>query len=201
MTMGVLESIRNGWLNDIRDAIDAGAGQGKLKMMTDPRPETGGAETAVVATPFFSATSAPDASSGVLTFNSFTDDTGIPADGTTTWARATDSDDAFVADLSVGRTWARPGDTTSGSASITGIADTSDLLAGQAATGPGMPAGATIITVDSGTAVTISDNATATATAAALVFNDATDILLSNNDLTAGSDVRITSGTITAGNA
>lgn len=104
MAMGLAVAIRNAQLNAIRDAIDAGAAGGKLLIYTGTRPATGAAIGAQVllGTVTFSATSAPDASGGVLTFNSFTEDSAADATGTAAWARATDSDDTFVCDLSVG---------------------------------------------------------------------------------------------------
>lgn len=52
------------------------------------------------------------------------------------------------------------GTVTKGSAVITGLADTSHLLATQPVSGSGIPAGSTIVSVDSGTQVTISNTIT-----------------------------------------
>ena len=101
MALGVLESIRDGWNNDLRDAIDAGAGPGKLKFYTGTRPATGGTATTLLGIVLCSATSAPNSTGGVLTFNAFVDDDSADADGAATWARFTDSDDAFVTDCDV----------------------------------------------------------------------------------------------------
>ena len=60
------------------------------------------------------------------------------------------------------------GDTTLDSAVITNIADTSNLAAGMIITGSGIPADTTIASVDSGTQITISNNATATASTVSL---------------------------------
>ncbi len=56
------------------------------------------------------------------------------------------------------------GTATSGSAAITGLASTTDLFVGMGVSGNGIPTGATIATITSGTAITISSNATATVT-------------------------------------
>jgi hypothetical protein len=60
------------------------------------------------------------------------------------------------------------GDTTTDSAIITNMSDTSNLVAGMLISGSGIPAGATIVSVDSGTQITISGNATATASTVSL---------------------------------
>ncbi len=102
MSLGVLETIRNAWLDEIATAIDAGALGGKIKFYDGTRPATNGAATTLLGTVVFSSTCAPAASSGVLTFNSMTEDEAADATGTATWARITDSDDTFVCDCSVG---------------------------------------------------------------------------------------------------
>src|SRR5262249_17709922 len=53
------------------------------------------------------------------------------------------------------------GTLTNGSASVTGIPSTKGLVAGQAVTGTGVPAGTTIQSVNSATAITLSAKATA----------------------------------------
>ncbi|MCG8642736.1 MAG: hypothetical protein MI862_23620 [Desulfobacterales bacterium] len=104
MTLGVKVDLRNGYLNSIRDAIDAGPGAGKIKIYSGTRPATGGAITSQVllGTVLCSDPCSPNAASGVLTFSSFTDDDSADAGGTASWARITDSTDSFVIDASVG---------------------------------------------------------------------------------------------------
>ncbi len=34
MTAGIVDTARNAWLDEIRDLIDVGAGQGKVKLYT-----------------------------------------------------------------------------------------------------------------------------------------------------------------------
>lgn len=72
----------------------------------------------------------------------------------------------FIWDLTI------VGSTTSASAVVTGIADTTGLVAGDKVWGPGIPAATTILSVDSPTQITLSANATASATATlAVSFN------------------------------
>ncbi|MCK4983290.1 MAG: collagen-like protein, partial [Victivallaceae bacterium] len=56
------------------------------------------------------------------------------------------------------------GDTTSGSAVITNISSTTGLAAGMLVTGTGIAADSAIVSIDSGTQITLSENATATGT-------------------------------------
>ena len=102
MALGLAAAIRNARLDEIRDAIDAGAGAGVVKIYDGTRPSTGGAATTLLGTVTCSDPSAPNASSGVLTFNAFTEDSSADNDGTATWARFEDSTGTFVADMDVG---------------------------------------------------------------------------------------------------
>lgn len=68
------------------------------------------------------------------------------------------------------------GDTTDTSAVITAIGDTSDMSAGQRITGPGIPNGSYIVSVDSATQITISQEATATASGVAIYVFDSIEI-------------------------
>lgn len=62
------------------------------------------------------------------------------------------------------------GTTTSGSAIITGLTSTTGMEANQRVSGTNIPANAYIVSVDSGTQITISANATGSATVAVSVF-------------------------------
>lgn len=62
------------------------------------------------------------------------------------------------------------GDTTTGSAAVTGLSSTTALAAGMLVTGTGIPDGAKIASVTSATAITLSAAATATDTAVSLTF-------------------------------
>lgn len=101
MGLGVNETTRNAWVDALTAAIDAGTGAGKLKIYDGTRPATGGTATNLLGTVVCSDPCAGAASSGVATFNSFTDDSDADATGTATWGRFTDSDDTFVCDCSI----------------------------------------------------------------------------------------------------
>jgi hypothetical protein len=102
MALAITTALRNAHLNNIRDAIDAGAGPGVVRIYAGTRPASGGAATTLLGTCTFSATSAADASGGVLTFNAITEDSSADATGTATWARAEDSTGTWVMDMDVG---------------------------------------------------------------------------------------------------
>ncbi|AVX04355.1 acanthoscurrin-1 [Maritalea myrionectae] len=63
------------------------------------------------------------------------------------------------------------GDITNGSAVVTNIPDTSSLVADMFVSGVGIPDGTKILSVDSGTQVTLDANATSTATTSAIKFH------------------------------
>ena len=102
MTIGLATSVRNSRMNVIRDAIDAGAGPGLLRLYTGPRPATGGAVTTLLAELTFSDPSYAAASSGSITANAINQDTSANADGVAVWARIVDSTGQFVLDCDVG---------------------------------------------------------------------------------------------------
>ena len=202
MTAGIVDTARNVWLDEIRDLIDVGAGQGKVELYTTPRPAKGVAITGqlLIGTPLFGDPSAPNAVAGVLTFNAFTDDVaGNP--GEALWARITDSDDTFVMDLEVGKQFALDGDIVSGSAIVQNIVDTSLIDVGMSVTGTGIPAETTVQSVDSGTQVTLTNNATATATNTLTYTTITADLLFNDNNFSVATTISIASGSITAGNA
>ena len=60
------------------------------------------------------------------------------------------------------------GATTNGSTAVTGLASTSSMVVGMAVSGTGIPAGATVASITSGTAITLSTPATATGASVAL---------------------------------
>lgn len=62
------------------------------------------------------------------------------------------------------------GNTTSGQVAVTGLSSTSSLEVGMLVAGTGIPAGATVAGITSGTAVALSAAATATGSAVALTF-------------------------------
>lgn len=101
MALGVKAEIRNGWIDALITAINAGSGAGKIKIYDGTRPATGGTATNLLATLTFSDPAAGSASGGSVTLSSITEDADADASGTATWARITDSDDNFVCDCSV----------------------------------------------------------------------------------------------------
>lgn len=102
MALGLPVAIRNGRLNNIKTAIDAGGAGGWLRIYDGARPATAGAATTILAELQFSYPCAPAASGGVLTFSAITADASANASGGASWCRITDSTGAIVADGSVG---------------------------------------------------------------------------------------------------
>lgn len=99
MALAYSTTVRDGMLDQITSAIGA---SGLLRIYDGSRPASGGTATTLLAQLALSATSAPGASSGVLTFNSITQDSSADATGTATWFRVTTSGGTFVIDGSVG---------------------------------------------------------------------------------------------------
>lgn len=103
----IAEATRNAMLNKIRDLIDAGAAGGTIKIYTGSQPTNAdtalGAQT-LLGTLTYSGTSASDASAGVLTFDTITQDTAADATGTAAWARIADSEGNTIFDCDVGGT-------------------------------------------------------------------------------------------------
>jgi hypothetical protein len=94
-------SLRDSRLTAIVTAMDAGAGPAEMRFYNAPRPATGGAVTTLVGTNVLSDPSGT-VSSGVLTFNSISDDVSADADEDIAWARIVDSDNNFIMDLDCG---------------------------------------------------------------------------------------------------
>lgn len=99
MALAYSTTVRNAMLDAITSAIGA---SGLLRIYNGSRPASGGAATTKLAELALSATSAPGASSGVLTFNAISNDTSADATGTATWFRVVTSGGTFVIDGSVG---------------------------------------------------------------------------------------------------
>jgi hypothetical protein len=100
----VLASLRNSRLNLLRNAIDAGSGAGTLKVYTGTQPanaDAGLSGNTLLGTLTFTDPSAPDASGGVLTFSTITQDTAADNSGTATWARILDSAGNTVFDCDI----------------------------------------------------------------------------------------------------
>lgn len=99
MTIAYSTAVRNAMLDAITAAIGT---SGLLRIYDGSRPASGGAATTLLAQLALSATAAPAASGGVLTFNAITQDASADATGTATWFRVTTSGGTFVIDGSVG---------------------------------------------------------------------------------------------------
>lgn len=99
MALAYSTTVRNGMLDQITSAIGA---SGLLRIYDGTRPASGGAATTLLAELALSATAAPAASGGVLTFSSITQDSSANATGTATWFRLVTSGGTFVVDGSIG---------------------------------------------------------------------------------------------------
>lgn len=99
MALAYSTTVRNAMLDAITTAIGT---SGLLRIYDGTRPASGGAATTLLAQLALSATAAPAASGGVLTFNAITQDSSADATGTATWFRVTTSGGTFVIDGSVG---------------------------------------------------------------------------------------------------
>lgn len=97
--LGYVTSLRNAQLDAITTAIGS---NGLLRIYDGSRPATGGTATTLLAQLALSATAAPGASSGVLTFSAITNDSSADATGTATWHRFATSGGSAVIDGSVG---------------------------------------------------------------------------------------------------
>ena len=89
-------------LTAVKDAIDAGAGPGVLSIYTGPQPDPGAAvttQTLLAALACADPCGTVAGSTLTLTIN---DDQAADDTGTAVWARITDSDGNWVADMDVG---------------------------------------------------------------------------------------------------
>lgn len=98
MALAYSTTVRNGMLDQITSAIGT---SGLLRIYDGTRPASGGTATTLLAQLALSATAAPAASGGVLTFNAITQDSSADATGTATWGRVTTSVGTFVIDFSI----------------------------------------------------------------------------------------------------
>lgn len=102
MAIGIVAAVRNSMLQAISDAVDAGAGAGKLRIYSGTQPATGGTETTILAELTMTDPSASTITGGVLTFDTITDDTSANNTGTATWFRLLDSNNNAVCDGTCG---------------------------------------------------------------------------------------------------
>ena len=105
MALGMVEALRDSRLQQIINKIDNGGVAGKIEFYTGPQPATGAAITAetLLGTCDLSFPCATIAT-GVLTFNSISDDILADATGDIVWARVLDSNDVIVMDGDCGIT-------------------------------------------------------------------------------------------------
>jgi len=102
MAVGYSTTVRNARMTAILTALDLGAAGGKLLFYTATRPATGVAiSTQTLLGTLTLSDPAGTVATGALTLSAVTPDTDADASGDISWARLTDSDDVFVADLSV----------------------------------------------------------------------------------------------------
>lgn len=102
MAIGYATTLRSNRMTQVVNAIDAGAGAGKLRIYDGTRPATGAAiTTQVLLAELTFADPCGTVTNGVLTFSALTADASADASGTASWARVVDSDGNFVMDMSV----------------------------------------------------------------------------------------------------
>jgi len=104
MTIQIADTLRTARADLITAARDAGIGAGKIRLYDGVRPSKGGVATTLLAELTFSATSAPAASTGVLTASAITGDTSADNTGTASWFREVDGDNVFILDGDIGLT-------------------------------------------------------------------------------------------------
>lgn len=104
MTMRIKESVRNSMLNQIKAAVDAGAGAGTIELRTGAQPANADASATGTLLATFTLTdpSFDNASAGSLALDADPDlTTTAVATGTAGWARVKDSDGNTVFDGAV----------------------------------------------------------------------------------------------------
>lgn len=95
-------AVRNNMLTQIANALNAGAGPALIRIYDGTRPASGGTPTTLLAELTCSDPAESGIASGVLTFDTITQDASANATGTATWFRIVDSDANFVIDGDVG---------------------------------------------------------------------------------------------------
>lgn len=96
-------AVKNSALDTIKEAIDAGAGAGTIKIYTGTQP-TSPADAITTQTLLGTLTFSDPcgtSASGTLTMSAITQDSSADATGTATWARIADSTGATVCDVDV----------------------------------------------------------------------------------------------------
>lgn len=106
MAIKMSEGLRNARLQAIVDKLDFAATGGYIEFYDGVQPAVSGgalSSNVLLGTTVFSAISGVVAT-GVLTFNTITDDTSADATGTVSWCRVFDGDAAFIFDGDAGLT-------------------------------------------------------------------------------------------------
>ena len=103
MALAFASTVRDNFLTQIINAIDAGAGAGLLRIYDGSRPASGGAATTLLAELTLNDPCAT-VSAGVLTFDvdPTVQDASANASGTASWFRIVTSTGTFVIDGDVG---------------------------------------------------------------------------------------------------
>jgi hypothetical protein len=101
MALAFAVTLRNNMLDQIKTALDAGAGAALIRIYDGTRLATGGTATTLLAELTCTDPSANAAATGLLTFSTITQDSSANATGTATWFRMVDSAATFVMDGNV----------------------------------------------------------------------------------------------------
>jgi len=192
--LGLVTALRNARL----DAITTFAGASPIIRLYDgTRPATGGAATTVLSDHACSATMAPAAAGGVLTFNAIGSDASANASSTVSWFRLFKSDGTtIVLDGAAGADVITTQTGTASTDTIT-VGSATGIVIGQYVSGTGIASGSTVVDIQ-GTAIHLSKELTGAASGNATFF---WDLRVTPAAVTAGQVVNITALTITDGNA
>ena len=100
----IATTLKNSMLTPVRDAIDAGAGAGTIKIYTSPMatlPSDAISTQTLLGTLTFSDPSGASPTGGVFTASAITQDSSADATGTAAWARIQDSTGTVVMDVNI----------------------------------------------------------------------------------------------------
>ena len=100
----IATTLKNSMLTPVKDAIDAGAGAGTIKIYTSPMatlPSDAISTQTLLGTLTFSDPSGASPTGGVFTASAITQDSSADATGTAVWARIADSAGVTVVDVDI----------------------------------------------------------------------------------------------------